>query len=96
MSRNLALRVLRGVKANIPILNPGELYLATDEVQLYIGTISGNKLVLCNELGIGNGNLQGLRAKQKGTGSGPDNQRDVAQFVKIIISGEVYWIPLMQ
>lgn len=45
MSRNVALSVLRGVKANIPALNIGELYLATDENQMYIGTALGNTLI---------------------------------------------------
>ena len=40
--RDVAFKILRGVKANIPTLNVGELYLATDENQVYIGTGLGN------------------------------------------------------
>jgi len=96
MARNVSLTVLRGIKDNMPLLNLGELYLATDEIQLYVGTSSGNELVLANTLGIGDGNVQTLRAPQKGAGSGPENQRQVVQFAKIVINGQVYWIPLMQ
>ena len=96
MARNVSLTVLRGVKSNIPLLNIGELYLATDEVQLYVGTSSGNQLVLANTLGIGNGTNQAISARNKGTGTGPTQARQVVQFAKIIISGQIYWIPLMQ
>lgn len=44
MARNVKIRILRGVKANIPALNLAELYLATDEVQLYVGN-TGNALI---------------------------------------------------
>ena len=45
MSRNVQLQVVRGVFANIPALAVGELYLATDTSQLYIGTTGGNQAV---------------------------------------------------
>ena len=97
MARNIAVKILRGVKANIPSLNQGELYYATDEFQLYIGTSSGNQLVLMHQLtGNGNGNLQTISANQKGTGGGPTNQRDVVNWLSIIISGVTYYLPLFQ
>lgn len=45
MARNATLQLLRGVLANIPSLVDGELYLATDTSQLYVGTPGGNALV---------------------------------------------------
>lgn len=41
--RQLQLR--RDVIANIPTLADGEMFLATDVLQLWIGTPAGNKLV---------------------------------------------------
>ncbi len=37
MGRNVALQVIRGIAANIPILNDAEFYFATDTGQLYVG-----------------------------------------------------------
>jgi hypothetical protein len=37
MARNLALQVIRGLAADIPVLVDGEFYLATDTGQLYVG-----------------------------------------------------------
>ena len=37
MARNVAVQVLRGSLANIPVLNDGEFYLATDIPQLFVG-----------------------------------------------------------
>lgn len=37
MARNVAIQVIRGITANIPSLNNGEFYLATDTGQLYVG-----------------------------------------------------------
>lgn len=37
MARLQQLQIIRGVAANIPILNDGEFYLATDTGQLYVG-----------------------------------------------------------
>jgi hypothetical protein len=45
MARNISFQHLRGVFANIPTLNLGELYFATDTNKLYIGTATGNLLV---------------------------------------------------
>jgi hypothetical protein len=42
MARNVQLQILRGILANIPALAIGELYLATDTNQLYVGTALGN------------------------------------------------------
>lgn len=43
MGRNVELEHLRGLKANMPVLFPGELYLCTDTLEVFIGTIvSGN------------------------------------------------------
>lgn len=39
------IQVRRGVKANLPTLNNGELALTTDEKDLYIGTPTGNELI---------------------------------------------------
>ncbi|HZS43352.1 MAG TPA: hypothetical protein VFA52_04025 [Candidatus Paceibacterota bacterium] len=96
MARNVGIQVLRGIKANMPILQTGELYFATDEAQLYVGTSSGNQLVLLHQLGVGNGGIQTVRAPQKGTGDGPSNPRDIVGFLKIVLSGTTYWVPLMQ
>lgn len=97
MARNLALHVLRGVKANMPVLNAGELYLATDEVQLYIGTASGNKLVLCSTTGFGNGPAgQGVTTRKQGSGSGPTAPTTIVNYAKIVIGGTTFWLPLFQ
>jgi hypothetical protein len=42
MGRNVAIQVLRGIAANIPSLNNGEFYLATDTGQLYVGLFGIN------------------------------------------------------
>ena len=44
MARNVTFKVLRGIAANMPTLQIGELYLATDTNLLYIGTSLGNTL----------------------------------------------------
>jgi len=41
--RNVALKVLRGLRANMPVLNDGEFYFATDQFQLYVG-LNGDSL----------------------------------------------------
>jgi hypothetical protein len=46
MARNLYIGILRGVAANAPTLQIGELYFATDTNVLYIGTPSGNVPIL--------------------------------------------------
>lgn len=97
MSRNLTLNVLRGIKANIPALNAGELYLATDEVQLYVGTASGNQLVLCNTIAVPTGGGTGVvTPKHKAGDAGPVNPQSIVAFTKIVIGGTAFWIPLMQ
>jgi hypothetical protein len=96
MARNLTLQVLRGAKAHIPALALGELYFATDEEQLYIGSSLGNLTVLCGVQGVGNGANQTVSAPQKGTGGGPTTPRTVVNFAKIILGGTTWWIPLMQ
>ena len=45
MARNVAIQILRGVAANIPALNVGEFYFATDTNTLYLGT-SGSPVVV--------------------------------------------------
>lgn len=45
MARNVSIQILRGVTANMPALNVGEFYLATDALKLYAGSASGNLLV---------------------------------------------------
>lgn len=45
MSRNVSIQVLRGIAANMPALNAGEFYFATDTLKLYVGSASGNLLV---------------------------------------------------
>jgi hypothetical protein len=45
MARNVGLQVFRGLLANMPALAVGEMGLATDTDQLYIGAASGNVLV---------------------------------------------------
>lgn len=95
--RNFTLHVFRGTKANIPALGIGELYLATDEIQLYVGTASGNKLVLCNTIGIGNGSPgQGVTTRKQGTGGGPTAPTTIVGYTKIIIGGTTFWMPLFQ
>jgi hypothetical protein len=42
MARNVGLQILRGVKANVPTLEVGESYLATDTNEHIIGTTAGN------------------------------------------------------
>ncbi len=37
MPRNVGLKILRGVAANIPVLQDGEFYLTTDTANLYVG-----------------------------------------------------------
>lgn len=97
MARNIQLQLLRGLKANMPPLGLGELYLATDEVQLYVGTSTGNKLIFGNTQGIGSGPAgQAVTTKKLGTGSGPTNPTTVVNYIKIILNGTTFWIPLMQ
>lgn len=79
----------------MPTLAIGELALATDEAQLYIGTASGNELVLASQTGIGNGGFQNVSAPMKGTGGGPSDARHIVNFAKVVIGGVSYWIPLM-
>lgn len=97
MSRNVAVLVFRGLKSAMPVLSAGELGLATDEVQLYVGTASGNKLVLCNTLGMPTGSGGGVSAPKHLTGDpGPMNPMKIVTFAKIVIGGMTFWIPLMQ
>lgn len=97
MARNLAWHVLRGVKANMPVLNAGELYLATDEVQLYIGTASGNKLILMSNVATPTGSGGGMSAPKHVAGNpGPLNTMKVVSFAEVIINGTVFWVPLFQ
>jgi hypothetical protein len=42
MARNLSFQVLRGIYANMPALNDGEFYFATDRGYLYVGFAGGN------------------------------------------------------
>lgn len=42
MARNFGLRILRGLKANLPSLFQGELSATTDTNELYVGTSTGN------------------------------------------------------
>lgn len=55
MARNIALHVLRGTKANMPLLNDGEIYLCTDTKELFVGA-GGNSPV-----GVPIFNAAGLR-----------------------------------
>jgi len=65
MARNVALNVLRGFLANMPVLGQGELYWATDVEELYIGptpTLIGSALVTvfdCNSSGFPIGDWPG-------------------------------------
>jgi hypothetical protein len=45
VGRNVSLQIIRGVKANMPMLAIGELFWATDVLQMYTGSSGGNKLV---------------------------------------------------
>jgi hypothetical protein len=45
MARNLALQLLRGVEANLPVLSIGEPYFATDTYNLWVGTSNGNQII---------------------------------------------------
>jgi Major tropism determinant N-terminal domain len=45
MARNVSIQHIRGVAANIPALNAGEFYYATDTQKLFIGTASGNQAI---------------------------------------------------
>jgi hypothetical protein len=97
MARNVGVQHLRGVKANIPTLEQGELYLATDEVQVYVGTASGNELILLNTVGTPNGSPgQSVTVSKIGTGTGPASTTAIVGFTKIIIRGVTYWMPLFR
>lgn len=45
MARNVGIQILRGVKANAPVLEVGESYFCTDTNETLIGTASGNFLL---------------------------------------------------
>jgi hypothetical protein len=45
MARNVGFQILRGVKANAPVLETGESYFATDTNEVFIGGTSGNYLL---------------------------------------------------
>jgi len=45
MARNLSFQILRGIEANIPALNLGEMYYATDTGNLWIGGNNGNQFL---------------------------------------------------
>jgi hypothetical protein len=45
VGRNVSLQIIRGIKANMPTLAVGELFWATDVLQMYTGSTSGNRLV---------------------------------------------------
>lgn len=97
MARNFTLAVLRGLKANIPPLSEGELYLATDELQLYVGTALGNHLVISDSTATPTGAGGGVSAPKHLAGNpGPLNPMKIVSFTKIIIAGVVYWMPLFQ
>lgn len=95
MSRNVQLQVLRGIRANMPTLGAGEMYLCTDTTELYIGD-SGNKRVGVSSVlssgGTGNATMKGPNA----WASGPAVPSTVKAFAQINISGTVYWVPLFQ
>lgn len=42
MARNVAMQILRGIRANMPVLLLGEYYFSTDTNEHFIGTASGN------------------------------------------------------
>jgi len=97
MARNVAISLLRGIKANMPPLGIGELYLATDEVQLYVGTSVGNKLVLCNTTATPSGSGGGVSAPAHKIGDvGPTAPQKIVTYVKFVLNGTTFWIPLMQ
>lgn len=97
MPRNFFHHVFRGTKASMPTLGVGELYLATDEVQLYIGTASGNKSVLLSNVAVPTGSGGGVSAPKHVTGnSGPLNTMKIVAFTEVIINGIVFWVPLFQ
>lgn len=45
MARNIFLALYRGLKANLPTLNAGEMAFTTDTSQFWLGSSSGNKLI---------------------------------------------------
>jgi len=51
MARNVAIKILRGALANIPVLNDGEFYFATDQYQLYVG-LNGDSLPIGGTMAV--------------------------------------------
>jgi Major tropism determinant N-terminal domain len=44
------LQIRRDILANIPILNEGELFFATDTIQLWIGTAGGTNILMAIQI----------------------------------------------
>jgi len=81
----------------MPSLGQGELAIATDEVQLYMGTAGGNALPLLNTLGKPTGGGVGMVAPMHKTGDpGPIAPQKVVTYAKLVVGGTVYWVPLCQ
>ncbi len=51
MARNVSLQMLRGLLVNKPILNDGEFYFATDQLQLYVG-LNGDSLPIGGTMSV--------------------------------------------
>ncbi len=51
MSRNVQLKILRGILANKPTLGDGEFYFATDQLQLYVG-LNGDSLPIGGTMSV--------------------------------------------
>lgn len=95
MARNLSLHILRGLFSHMPTLNPGELYLCTDTLEVYIGSGVNQRVGVSSHLasgGTGSATMKGPNS----WASGPAVPSTVKTFAQINIGGTVYWIPLFQ
>lgn len=95
MSRNVQLNILRGLLANMPTLNNGELYLCTDTLEVYVGQSAANNRVGVSanvKPGTGAVSAQALSSVP----GGPASPKKPIAFTSINIKGTTYWIPLYQ
>lgn len=95
--RNFIIRVLRGVLANLPVLNTGELYFCTDTNELYVGGSSANQRVAGSSatLSVGGSGSATVKGPNAWT-TGPANPSTIVKFEKVNIAGVVYWMSLFQ
>lgn len=97
MARNILLAIFRGIKSSMPSLGQGELAIATDEIQLYMGTVGGNVLPLLNTTAKPTGSGGGMSAPMHKAGDpGPAVPQKVVAYAKLVIGNTTYWVPLCQ